>query len=159
MSSPNPNWGRWTFTSFAMHFEANIVNVYSLPMHIEGQHQSIEKIDEHFELRLDGPYVREQQKNHWKLIIEVNCLVSTGFDDKNFYRHRLNCDRVTSAFKNCIGCYKYGKEVEDDKSLVGTYYLRDPDDTVEQAHFGQIHQDVQIQQSTVEGHYVMELET
>ena len=157
MSSPNPNWGRWILASIARHFEVNVADVYSLYMHVEGQHRDTDTRKEHFEVRVDGPFAREQQNNEWKLIIEINCLVATGMDDVNFYKHRLNCDRVTSAFANCIAIYKYGNEDDDDDAQLGIMQMRSPDDRIEQAHFGQIHPDVLLQQSTIEGHYEMEL--
>lgn len=157
MSSPSPNWGRWTLASIARHFEVNVADVYALTIHVEGQHKATNTLKEFFELRVDGPLAREQQQNEWKLIVEVNCLITTGMDDVNFYKHHLNCDRVTSGFANCIPCYKYGTEDDDDDSLLGIYQMRSPDDMIEQAHFGQINPAVQLQQSTVEGHYEMEL--
>jgi len=160
MGSPNQNWDRWIFASVSQHFKDNVADVFTIKQFVEGQFRDTNKENEFFEVRVDGPVAREVSKNNWQLVAEINCLISTGFSDKDFHKHRRNVGRVSSGFNHCISVFKYGTDVDDDQTLLGVLHLRGPtDDSVVTTHFGQVGPRTEMQQTTIEGHYEMELTT
>lgn len=160
MSAPNPNWDRWILASISTHFKVAILDVFSLPMFVEGQHRETNKDQAWFEVRVDGPFQRQQQKDCWLLTVEVNCLISTSIDDFNFHDHRQNTGNVSSGFANCINVFRFGDSnpVPDDQTLLGVLKLRKGEEgRVITTHFGQLEPRVKMQQTTIEGHYEMQL--
>ena len=158
MSAPNPNWDRWILASVSDHFKINVQDVFSLKEFVEGQPRDTNKNKQWFEVRMDGPFCKEQQKNQWLLVMEINCLVSTSMDDFDFHTHRQNTGNVASGFESCINVYRYGDGPLDDQSLLGVLKLRKGlEGRVVTTHFGQIDPIVKMQQTTIEGHYEMDL--
>ena len=79
-------------------------------------------------------------------------------DDKKLYNLHVAVGKIVKAFRNSICVYRYGDEVFDDDSLLGTLHLRrDVDEVIAIDNFGIIKEDTRILQTTVEGHYRMEI--
>lgn len=150
MSDINQNWDRWVFASISQFFTDKGI----LSLHIEGMKFDKQNERTYYELRIDGPDAVQYTKNNWKLFVEINCLITTKFDDTNFHLHRKNTGIVSSFFERCIPTYKYGKESGDDDSLVGELIRKSE---VNVSHFGQVGPRLLLQQSSVESKYEMEL--
>jgi len=156
---PNKNWARWTFASVSKHFDDRR---QGLPMYIEGQHRDTREEEDYLELRMDGPTLREVSKGCWKLRIEVNVLISSVFNETDYHRPHQNAGIAQAAFTHTIPVYKYGDGPDDDQSFVGCYTLSQSSTTrdfIELNHFGRIETNTPLVQATVEGHFIMTLNT
>lgn len=159
--SADPNWARWIFASISRHF-ADAASVATIPLFIEGQHRDTRELKDFFELRVDGPNLREVSKGCWLLRVEINVLVQSTMDDDNYHRIHQNVGICSVAFDKVINVYRKGTGPFDDQSFVGCLRLlqdRERRDYLEINHFGQIDVKTKLMQATVEGHYRMELQT
>lgn len=161
--SANPNWPRWIFATVSKHF-TDAAAVANLPMFIEGQHRNTRKLKDFFELRMDGPTLREVSKGCWVLRIEVNILVQSTMNDSNYHRIHQNVGILSAAFVKSIAVFKLGKDDPDpdDQTFLGCLNLlqnRESQDFLEINHFGQIEVNTKLVQASVEGHYSMLLQT
>lgn len=161
--SANPNWPRWIFASVSKHF-ADAASVAGVPLFIEGQHRDTLELKDFFEMRMDGPTLREVSKGCWVLRIEINILVQSAMDDSNYHRIHQDVGIVSAAFEKSIGVYKKGRNDPDpdDQSFLGCLKLiqnASTRDFLEINHFGQIDTKTKLIQATVEGHYNMLLQT
>lgn len=159
--SSNPNWPRWIFATASKHFLA-AATAAGIPLFIEGQHRATRLEKDLFELRMDGPNLREVSKDCWILDIEFNILVQSTMSDSNYHRIHQSVGIAAAAFEPAISVFKFGNGIEDDQSFVGCLQLlqnRESRDYVEINHFGQIDVQTKLMQASVEGHYKMVLQT
>ena len=155
--SANPNWPRWIFASVSKHFADALT-----PLFIEGQHRDTREFKDFFEMRVDGPTLREVSKGFWVFRLEINILVQSAMDDKNYHRIHQDVGNAAAAFASAIDVFKKGNSPQDDQSYLGCLQLlqnRETRDFLEINHFGQIDVKTMLMQASVEGHYKMELET
>jgi len=120
-------------------------------------HRETRVLKDFIEFRQDGPYLTEVCKGVWRVFIEVNILVQSAMDDKNFHRIHTNVGIVAAAFTS-IPVYKYGNNAQDDQSLLGCLQLVSDargKERIQISHFGRIDVGTPLHQSTVEGHYEM----
>jgi len=159
--SANPNWPRWIFATVSKHF-TDAGTVAGFPLFIEGQHRATRKLKDFFELRMDGPTLREVSKGCWILRVEINILVQSTMDDTNYHRIHQSVGVAAAAFEKAISVFKFGNNPQDDQTFVGCLQLlqsRETRDYIEINHFGQIDPQTKLVQSSVEGHYKMVLQT
>jgi hypothetical protein len=157
----NKNWSRWIFASLSKHF-ADAYAAAGIPLFIEGQHRNTRLLANFFELRVDGPTLREVSKGCWIFRVEVNILVQSAMNDTNYHVVHQNVGIAASAFEKGIPVFKKGSGADDDQSFVGCLQLLQNErsrDFVEINHFGQIDVKTKLMQATVEGHYEMTLQT
>ena len=155
--SMNPNWPKWCIASVNKHFADNISGLTEI---LRVGNPETDATDS-YEVRIDGPDAFARQGGDWELRIEVNILVKTALDGEYLLRHAVNVGKVAAAFDH-ITVRKYGEEVADDESYVGCLVRRDSRvhrDLLEIQNFGQIETDVALEQSMVEGHFLMEVTT
>lgn len=108
--------------------------------------------DNFFELRVDGPELYKLSKGYWKILTEVNMLVSTHIGN-DIYKQDRHCGFATSGFTDAVQISKVG----DGGDIVGCLMLSMKAAARQKlvvSNFGQIHPVIPILQSTVEGHYV-----
>lgn len=156
----NPLLDFWIHKSISMVFRAKMkVLEPSLIIFQEGQFRDTNKVSEHLELRVDGPYYQQKSPKIWRLRIEVNVLVVVNIkNDKPEYSvYRINkltgevasiLDEpflVTNDAEEKVGCMR--------KVQSGSR------DWTKTSHFGQIEEHIKISQSTVETAYEMEYRT
>lgn len=154
-SEKHQAWVRWIHASINKHFEDN---KGVLPMYLEGDERTLQDEAEFYELRVDGPFILQPQKDYYKLQVEINVLVQTHMDAKELYNIQEAIGPIVKAFTNAICVFRYGDSVFDDQSLLGTLRLRrELDETVDVNYFGIIKEDTRLTQATIEGHYEMEL--
>jgi len=159
--SADPNWPRWIFATVSRHF-VEAASAAEIPLFIEGQHRATRKIKDLFELRLDGPTLREVSKGCWILQCQINILVQSTMDDKNYHRIHQNVGIAAAAFAPAIDVFRLGNNPQDDQTFVGCLQLlqnRETRDYIEVNHFGQIDIKTLLMQASVEGHYKMVLQT
>lgn len=151
MNQPIPvEWSRWTYASIAKHFTTKLNGTHC---HVEGFERETDGKSEWFEIRVDGPFIDEQSKGHFKLEIEVNILCVTT-EGPNAYRIHDLTGMAANAFTYAIPVYKFG--AGGDSSLLGCYIQRvESKERVKTAFFGKIRPDTEIIQASVEGHYRM----
>ena len=154
----NKSWARWIKASVSKHFDDRRDGI---PLFIENQHRDTDEEQELFELRMDGPRLLEVSKNCWKLRIEVNILIQTIMNDEDYHRIDDMVGIAQSAFID-IPVFRYGNRPDDDNSFLGCLrLLQNPSniDYLEANRFGQIDIRTKLLQSTVEGHFEMDLQT
>ena len=111
------------------------------------------KNTEHLELRIDGPYERKEgTRNEFYADLEINILVNTTYFENELFRHQNNMGLASYLLDASIPIFKIGDN-RDDKSLVGMLNLQSSPLT---SNFGQIDNNVQVQQGSVEAHYTYE---
>lgn len=149
------NLVRWCYASINKYFNDRKSN-YTL--YIEGDERMVQNLSEFAELRIDGPFITRPQKNLYILDVEINILCQTHNDPRSHYKAQNMVGVFASAFKNLIHVYKFGDGPLDDGSLFGCFHLsKDRRDSIDINHFGIIKQDTKIVQTTIEGHYRLEL--
>jgi len=151
----NANWGRWIYASVCDHFETYRDTLH---MFLEGQLRETDELQQFFELRVDGPYYQQINKGWWKLIVEVNAIITVAKNDTDFHAIRLWTDFVASLFTNTINIYRYGDEPGDDNTYVDCLMAMDGyRRKLQVSHFGQLQKADEILQAGVERHYQVEL--
>ncbi len=143
--------------SVAEHFDARR---QGLTMFIEGQLRDTRLLKDFIELRVDGPNMTELSKGYWYIFTEINVLVQSAQDQDNYHRIYASVGIVAAAFEQIIRISRLGSGVDDDQSLVGCIKLqgdKDARERIQISHFGQVEPRTGIFQSTVEGHYAMNL--
>ena len=152
----NINWSRWTFASICKHFNDH---KQSLVMFIENQLRNTRTLKDFIELRIDGPRFVEMSKDYWEVFVEVNVLIQSTLDDKDYHRIERDIGIVVAAFTG-IYVYRLGDGPEDNQSLLGCLHLvqeKSNREYLQVYRLGQIDKTNQIVQAVVEGHYRMEL--
>jgi hypothetical protein len=155
----NKSWARWIKASVSKHFDDRKEDVH---LFIENQHRDTDEVKEFIELRVDGPRCLEVSKDCWKIRVEINLLIQVVMNDKDYHRIDDIVGIVQAAFTNSIPVYRYGNRTGDDDTFLGCLrILMDPStrDFLEANRFGQIDIRTKLLQSTVEGHYEMDLQT
>jgi len=140
------------FASICKHFDGKRQGI---PLYIEGQTRNTRNQEDFLELRVDGPQFTELSHNEWKIYIEVNILVQSVMDDKNYHRIHQNVGIVAAAFSD-IEVFKYGKLPGDNQELWTCIQLVQNERSRQQInifHFGQVDKQTRLMQAAVEGHY------
>ena len=154
----NINWPRWIFASICKHFD-DCRGDYDL--FIEGQFRDAGAPDKDFlELRVDGPYITEINKNYYKLYVEVNVLIQSQMDNTNYHRIYDDMGKVASMFTT-VNLYKYGTGSEDTQEHFGCLLLLQDTQNrnrIQINNFGQVDPKTRLTQATVEGHYEITLQ-
>lgn len=154
----NPNWARWIFASVSKHFYDRRGTT---TFYIEGQERDVPAPANLIEFRLDGPYYTQLSRKSWRLYVEVSLLVQSIKDGNDYHTiHRLT-GQIAEAFTS-IPVYRFGNSTDDDSLQFGCLTLVQElgkRERVQTNNFGQIGPDTQLLQSSVEGHYTMDLET
>lgn len=153
----NHDWVRWCYASINKHFDDR-KGPYSL--YIEGDERDELDESEFAELRIDGPFITIPQKHLYILDIEINVLCQTHQDPKRFYKAQRMVGVFMKAFENLIEIYKYGDGPFDTGGLLECFHLqRDLRESIEINYYGIVRSDTKLFQTTIEGHYRLELWT
>mgnify|MGYP000498260604 CR=1 FL=1 len=154
----NQKWSRWVKASCAKHFKDLRQGEN---FHVEGEDRQSDGWSAWLEFRIDGPKIRPQPGNMFRLDVEIN-IACVQVENNNAYSMEDLVGVVVTSFTNQIGLYKFGPsgDVENDRSHFGCLTLdtmRDKDGIIV-SNFGKIRPDTEMLQTTVEGHYFTELE-
>lgn len=158
----NPDWPRWFFASASKKFKdmADALNpVVSLT--VEGDDRDNTNILEYFELRTNGPYFKQETRNHWCAELEINIFCAAKRSQlEGFHRIHTLAGFAAAGFTNELIVRKYGAGPADDQSILTCLVLQDVGgQTVRITHFGSIGPDLVEMQATVEGTYRGQLDT
>lgn len=147
----NENWERWCRISIEKYFKTGVEPLTEV--YIEGFERDTESLQHFIEIRVDGPYIRENLKDQWRLYFEVNILCSAQQNDEDaFILHRIT-GRVGSLFENIL-VRRYGQSEEDDEQEIGCLTLVPRgNEKIQTSYFGKINPATRIEQASVEGHY------
>lgn len=149
------NIPRWLFASIGKHFDDRKQNEH---LFIEGQDRLTNEETDWLELRMDGPSQREVSKGCFQFDIEVNILLSSVMNEKDYHKIFKLVGVAAAAFTNKIDIFKFGDGVDDDDTFLECARIRfENRELVQISHFGQIDPDKRLVQATVEGHYRMEV--
>jgi hypothetical protein len=149
----DPNWARWVFASVSKFFEEHRGHT---KMFVEGTDMKGRREDEdYFEFRFNGPIIDEVSKEWYFLFFDVNILVCSLQDQKNFHRLHNSVGRASTMFDKVIPIYKYGDGPDDDGSLIDCAYLitEGGNGGIYINHHGKFDPTLNVLQSTVEGSY------
>ncbi len=152
----NANWSRWIHSSISKHFDDNRGGV---ALYIEGAVRLNPEPEPRFELRVDGPYYQEVSAGVWFINVEINLLIFAQRDDTQFYLMQTLEGKGAAIFADAIPVMKYGNGPDDNRtSMLGCLVLRSNGrDEIITSRFGLIDPTRRVSQSTVEGHYQMQL--
>lgn len=78
---------------------------------IEHDQRDPEQVTNRYELRVDGPYIRELQRNYFHVVVEVNVLVETIKNPEQLYLHSERKDTALALFTPCIRVFDDNNEV------------------------------------------------
>lgn len=161
---PNPDWTRWIFASITEHFDANVMTPNSIPFITEGIHERDTLFmgsEDRAEIRINGPFAREQSARYWRIWVDINTLVTSNFGNhtQDVYRLERNLGLIHEFADTSIEIRRYGSGVGDDGALLGCLRPRSSkrDDSVRIIHFGQLNNTDRVKQGQVDGRYVMYL--
>lgn len=157
------NLPRWIFASVAWHFKT-IADSNSMPFFIEGvdEHESEDTEQDHVELRVTGPQIKEVSKDYYTVDVVVNFLVTNlmSMSGSNAYQIIDWCGILAKEMNKPIPIYKYGTGTDDDDSLIKCMQVRkDKLDSVKIFHFGQIDKTYRIRQSEIDANYKMDVKS
>jgi len=147
----NHNWPRWIFASVTKHFSDTL----SLKCFVEGEIRTTWADKDFVEIRMDGPYFKQLSRTDWSTFIEVNVLVQATIDNVNTHKIHSNVGLVCAAFTP-ISLYQYGDDSVQFGCLQPVTHSRS-NQTLVVSHFGKVNPDKNLQQATVEGHYLTTL--
>jgi|6_EtaG_2_1085325.scaffolds.fasta_scaffold89534_2 hypothetical protein len=156
MSYPS-QLNRWVRASLVKHFYNALKDIEHV--HVEGQERRTKDKQKWFELRIDGPFIREVTKSRFRINTEVNILVVNLQDNSNpsIYGMDELTGQAASKFVSCVEIFRYGDVADDaanDGSRIGELQLRPQnDEEIDVTFFGKLRPDTPVEQASVESHY------
>ena len=152
---------RWVFASIAVYFKG-VADGLSLPFFVEGvdERESDTMEEDHVELRISGPFIREVSHGVWRTWTDINILL-TGrmlMSQEDAYGIARWGGEFEQAMTDRIPIYKFGSGVGDDDSLIGCLtHRKGKAESIRLLHFGQISRTDRVRQAMVDGRYEMYL--
>jgi hypothetical protein len=155
------NLARWTVASIAVYFKS-VADGLSLTFFVDGvdEREPDTMREEHAELRVSGPMVRELSHNYWRIHVDINILLTDQMKMSTESAYDINHWGGTflTAMTEPIPVYRYGDGADDDGSLVGCLTQRRGfSEPTRLIHFGQISREDRIRQAVVDGRFEMYL--
>lgn len=148
------NITRWIYASASKFFSDTVAG--RLPMYFEGQSRRTEDEKDYLEFRLDGPYLSELTQGYFKVEFEINVLVTSHSNGKDFHKLYRDCGVALQCFRP-FSIFKLGSDSEvDDQTLVECAVIprsTDAREAIRVSHFGKIDPVKPVLQSSIEGHY------
>jgi hypothetical protein len=147
--------------SIAVYFK-DVADTLSLTFFVEGvdEREPDTMRQEHAELRVSGPYVRELSYNYWRVHIDINIMLTDYMKMSTEDAYDIN--RWGGAFlvamMDPIPIFRLGTGAGDDGSLVGCLTQRKGfAEPARLIHFGQVSREDRIRQAVVDGRFEMYL--
>lgn len=124
-----------------------------IKLFFEGDDRQTNKYKEFFEIRVDGPYFDlSGTKDEISIYTEVNILINSTRNEENLFGHQRLMGIATQLLNTDFCIYKIGHKDYD--SLFYCTLSLMPSEQIKNSYFGQVEQNVQVFQSTVEAHYL-----
>lgn len=153
----NENWTRWIMASIAKYFSDTCIAI-PLPLLVDGIDEREEESlhFDHAELRITGPSINELSKNYFRVLVDINVLITELMDQTNAYKLQTWCGKISNAMNGPINIYKYGGEIGDDSSYVMCLRpINGDNDPNNILHFGQLGKVDRLRQSMIDGKFVV----
>ena len=157
------NLARWIFQSLASHFKS-VADGISLLYFVEGiDERSNDTMQEnHVELRVSGPELKEVSKGYYNVKVTVNFLFTKNMNEVS--ADAFDIIQWTGVFANAmlqpIPIYKKGDGLEDDGTLIECLQVhKGRNEAVRVFHFGQLDKDTRIRQSEMDALYGMNFQS
>lgn len=155
----NPNWPKWIQASIAKHFKtvANNNNYVSLVEELEERTTEFMEASDRIEIRMNGPFVKNQSANYYLLEIDANILIFSHMDEtsENVYDGIDIAGVMAQAASGPIPVYRLGNSIDDDGEQIGCLTLSR--DGVKVFHFGEITRQDRLRQFSVDAGYKLEI--
>jgi hypothetical protein len=148
------HYPKWIFASLHKHFNDILSGVY-----IEGMQKDLQN-PLNYELRTDGPWLRQESPTIWTVHVDVNILVKTPMDPTKIHRIHELVTTAVGAFSEAIRVYKYGNTADDEPGTSVGCLVRVPVDRREEItvrHAGVSGGGVNEMKATVQALYRMEI--
>lgn len=157
----NPNWPKWIQASIAKHFKtvANSNGYVSLVEELEERTTTFMEADQRLEIRMNGPFVKNQSANYYLFEMDVNILIFSHMDQTadNVYDGVDIAGVMAQAASVSIPIYRLGNTNDDDGEQIGCAALSR--DGVKVFHFGEITRQDRLRQFSVDASLYLELST
>ena len=141
------DWPLYIFSSLTQYFQA-VADAYPIHLYIEGTKRRTTDKTKHIELRIDGPTIKEISHNYFKLDVSISVLWSVDMTTTDFHEQFKVQGMILEAMDDiCI--------TKTDGTHLGTLILTSEARTVP---FGQVKDDAEIVQGTVDGDFEMHLD-
>lgn len=154
----DPNWARWIRASISLWFQNGIKAASSTSyLYFEGQDRDTSKLSDWAELRMMGPWIREQSQNYWQFEIRLNLFIASGIDANDLYKQQRLQGLYLPIFGNTIPVYRLGTGEFDDGSLMECLQLS-PKDQIQVFPFGIVNTTdhvTRLEQSAIQAKYCM----
>ena len=153
------NLARWIFQSLASHFNSvadGISLLYFVDVIDERYNDTMQ--ENHVELRVSGPEMKEVSKGYYTIKVIVNFLFTKNMNEVS--ADAFDLIQWTGVFANAMlqptPIYKKGDGLEDDGTLIGCLQVhKGRNEAVRVFHFGQLDKNTRIRQSEVDALYGM----
>lgn len=122
--------------------------------YVEPQERDTEKLALCYELRFDGPMITELNQE-WEFVYDANLLIKCVLDASNIYRMQSLVGAALTLFVD-IPIMRYGPEVEDDGSSLGTcatVVVEGRSSPIRSFYLGRTAKDVPVHQHCLEATY------
>lgn len=142
----NENWTRWIKSSVAKHFDSNVSGI---TMFVAGSIRPSSE-DDHFDLRINGPDYDEVSAEYYFVDVGINALVSC-IKSNDLYKPDELKGKVLQGFTDVIEVHEW----QDGDAYLTCLRKTGPiliDD------FFPVEEGSNVLQSTIECHYMAELE-
>lgn len=153
----NPNLARWIYASLAKHVKDGSGSV---PLYLDSQQKQVDGLSQWLELYVIGPSHRQPSNlwHHYQVEVAVGC--QSRVDNNDSHKLQRLKGLAQSILSQDIKIYKYGDTLPtDDQSYIGCLKLRDDvSRPIDGMDFGLVSSDLDVERSTVEGHYEMDLD-
>lgn len=146
---------RWILASVHIHIQNNKGNAY---LWLEGQDRGVLKDHpDYLELRVNGPDMVQQTKTQFDFYVEVDILITSKPDGKDFHKMARLQGIALKALTPCIPVMKYGDGPEDDKTVqIGVLQrMENPKSPTTVASLGQVEATQEINQGAVAAAYML----
>ena len=154
----DPNWARWIKSSVNLWFKNGIAAVSpDSYLYYEGQDRDTSKLQDWAELRLMGPWMREQSQNYWQFEVRLNLFIANALDATDLYKQERLQGLYLPIFGNTIPVFRLGTGEFDDQSLMECLQLS-PKDQIQVYDFGIVNTTdhvTRLQQSAIQAKYCM----
>jgi hypothetical protein len=157
----NANLARWTAASINVYFKA-VADTISLTYFVEGvdERDDSTMLEEHAELRLSGPFIREISNGYWRVHVDVNIMLTDQMKMSTEGAYDIHDwgGAFLAAMTEPIPVYRLGTGGQDDQTLVGCLTQREGfSEPARLIHFGQVSRVDRIRQAVVDGRFEMYL--
>jgi len=155
------NLARWIQASLAVYFQT-VASSLSLTFFVEGvdEREADTMQEEHCELRINGPFIREISRGYWRVHVDINILLTDYMKMSTEDAYDINRWGGTFlvSYTENIPIFRLGSGVDDDGTLVGCLTQRTGfSEPARLIHFGQVSREDRIRQAVVDGRFEMYL--